>query len=172
LTFAKTDDVVKERMQDILCITVMMEVIPPEVEVKEQFRCGSETDMRIFHLSPRDNQEVCVSYELRGGKEDALIDVFDWSGRFMRNIKQKEYTGKSTSQARGNGKCISVLQYKDGAWINTFSKGQRETLTRLSYRELEGKGLVVSFTTCPSHPNKEKNDNPVYPGHDGTSARL
>jgi hypothetical protein len=58
LTFAMTDIATRQRVRDALTAmtkTVMMEVTPPEVTVKVEFRCGHETDIRVFSLCPMDN---------------------------------------------------------------------------------------------------------------------
>jgi hypothetical protein len=144
LNFTQTDDVMRQRVREALTATteaVMIEVTAPEVTVKEQFQIGPETDIVVYNFSPQDNNQVSVSYELRGGKEDALRDVFDWSGKFQRHDFRKTYAGKATAQARGKGMGI-VMPYKDGDRINTFSKAQRETPIRLNYNSSKRKGDV------------------------------
>jgi hypothetical protein len=152
--FALKHDALKERVLEALKATVIRQTLP-EVAVKQQFHIGPETDIRIFNLCPRDDNTVHVSYELRGDKEDALRNVFDWSGKFLTHGDRKKYAGKSTAQARGNRKG-SVGPYKNGDCIYTLSKSQREALITLNYSASRGEGDVESAVVLSSDPYKEK----------------
>jgi hypothetical protein len=134
---------------------VLMEVTAPEVTVKQQFHIGPETDIHVFNLCPTDNIEVRVSCELRGGKEDAPVDCFDWSGKFLSQDDRKELAGTSTSQARGDGNG-SLVRYKDGDLIDTLSKSQRKAPIVLSYSASQGNGDVEKVVVLSDDPPKNE----------------
>jgi hypothetical protein len=157
VNFALGDDAFKELLLEALKATVIEQGTLPQVAVKQQFHVGPETDIRVFNLSPKDNNEVWVSYELRGGKEDVLGDCFNWSGKFLRHDNRKFLAGKSTGQARGNGKGI-LEKYKDENWTYTLSKSQHKTPIRLGYTcsALQGKGYVEKVVVLSEKPYKEE----------------
>jgi hypothetical protein len=159
LTLKKSDAIMKECVREAMTLTiesVKKEVEVPEVAVKKQFQCCHETDVRIFSLCPTDNNAVTVSYEMRGGKENAPSEYFDWSGKFLRRgVTRKKFTGKSTRQARGYGQCLMV-EYNNGDSTLTFSKSPRETPIKLKYSTSLSKGFVTSYKVLSEDPYKEE----------------
>jgi hypothetical protein len=153
LHFTLSNDGLKKLMKEALRATVIMEVNPPEVDIKERFCCGPETDINVFHLCPMDDNVLWVSYEVRGGKHDALRECFDWSGRFLRLDNRTTHAGKATAQAQGNGKC-SVMPYTDGDLVHSFSKGQRETAIMLCSKA--SAGLCVGYVEHLSDLSKSE----------------
>jgi hypothetical protein len=144
LSFTMAEDIIREAVKKALTPTVktvMMRAKVPEViiTISEQFRCGPEKDIRVFSVCPHDNR-VSVSYELRGGKGDALVDVFDRSGKFL---KQRQYAGKSTAQAQEDGTSKIAAYNKGGDCKKVYSKSQRKTAIELSHKASEDKGNVV-----------------------------
>jgi hypothetical protein len=148
----------KECLREAMTATiesVKKEMEVPEVAVKKQLQCCHETDVRVFSLCPIDNNDVTVSYEMRGGKENAPLEYFQWSGKFLRHDTRKKFAEKSTGQARGYGKC-GMLEYKNGESTLTFSKSPRKTPIRLRYSRSLNKSYVTSYKVLSEDPYREE----------------
>ncbi|XP_070205350.1 uncharacterized protein [Littorina saxatilis] len=150
LDFKVTGDIMLQTTHDFMGTVIKMEVevAEPEVRVVKRFPCGQEADIEVFSLCHVDSNQpgVCVSYERRGLKGDALGTKFSEDGEYIRG---SDLVGKVSRRRYAKGKLMSK-----STQVGSFSSHNKSRTTahfRLS-NNLSGKADVVNVKVTSSNP--------------------
>jgi hypothetical protein len=84
---------------------------------------------------------------MRDGKEDAMLECFDWSGRRQKPIADKKWAGKVTVQEERSLQG-SMVPYRNRHLVCTHSKSRHtKPAISLEYEAAQGKGVVQMAET-------------------------